>query len=589
MDAMHGWSRACTLAHRDGSEGDCVKMAPGTPAERLREATEKALRADAALLASEAKYRKLIDSLDEGFCVIEVLFEGDKAVDYRFVEANPAFIGQTGLTDAVGRTMRELAPEHEAHWFDIYGRVALTGEPVRFEAPAEALHRWYDVYAFRLGGPDERRVAVLFNDISERKRSETALKTSEARQAYLLNLSDVLRPLGDPASIQGEAARILGERLGVDRALYTEQDGDTVVVHRDWVRGVPSMAGRYPSEAWGSEFVTTYRRGKPYVVEDVSADPRLSDVDRTAFRNAGIGAFVGVGLVKEGRLVATFGAHTPGPRAWTDEEIELVRETAERTWEAVERARAEAAWRATEERLSIALEQRVLERTAERDALRRRLAEAEDDERRRLSRELHDEAGQRLTALALGLQALSDIALPGSEVDRRAADLLALTRTLGQELHAVAVRLRPRALDDFGLETAISSFVEEWSRQTGIPVDVHTRVAKEGLAKAVESAIYRIVQEALTNVARHSEATLASVVVERRDGHIVAIVEDNGHGFNTAEDGREGPFGLGLLGIGERAMLLGGSLDVESTPGSGTTVFVRIPLGPRYGDTVAGA
>jgi PAS domain S-box-containing protein len=133
---------------------------------------------EAALRASEARYRALFESIDEGFCVIELLFEdgdGDGAprpVDYRFVEANPAFVAQTGLVDAVGRRMREFAPAHEAHWFEIYGRVALTGEPTRFEAPAEALGRWYDVYAFRVGEPHERRVAVLFNDISTRKHVE---------------------------------------------------------------------------------------------------------------------------------------------------------------------------------------------------------------------------------------------------------------------------------------------------------------------------------------------------------------------------------------------------------------------------------
>jgi PAS domain S-box-containing protein len=142
------------------------------------EAALRVSETEARLRASEARYRTLFESIDEGFCVIEVLFEDDEGpgslrpVDYRFLEANPAFVAQTGLVNAVGRRIRELVPAHESHWFEIYGRVALTGEPTRFEAPAEALGRWYNVYAFRLGEPHEHRVAVLFDDISARKRVE---------------------------------------------------------------------------------------------------------------------------------------------------------------------------------------------------------------------------------------------------------------------------------------------------------------------------------------------------------------------------------------------------------------------------------
>ena len=216
---------------------------------------------------------------------------------------------------------------------------------------------------------------------------------------------------------------------------------------------------------------------------------------------------------------------------------------------------------------------------AERDALRHQLLQAEEDERRRLSRELHDEAGQHLTALGLGLQALSDIAAAGSEVDRRATQLRELASTLGRELHAIAVRLRPKALDDFGLEAALAAHAEEWSRQSGIQLDVHARQEAERLPGATESAIYRVVQEALTNIARHSGATHASIVLERRDGKVVAVVEDNGRGFDTEDGARavDAP-GLGLLGIRERVALLGGTVAIESVPGSGTSLYLRIPI-----------
>lgn len=128
---------------------------------------------EAALRRSEVQYRTLFNSIDSGFCVIELLFDDAGApVDYRFLEANPMFEQQTGLSQAVGKTAREVVPSLEPHWFTTYGEVALTGEPQRFENGSEAMGRWFDVYAFRLGGAESRKVALLFTDITERKRAE---------------------------------------------------------------------------------------------------------------------------------------------------------------------------------------------------------------------------------------------------------------------------------------------------------------------------------------------------------------------------------------------------------------------------------
>src|SRR5262245_55358403 len=141
-------------------------------------------RIDEELRESEQKYRTLFDSIDEGFCTIEVLFDGNaKPVDYRFLQVNPSFERQTGIKTAVGRRMREIAPQHEEHWFEIYGRIALTGEPMRFENEARQLGRWYDVYAFRLEDPKPQRVGILFNDITGRKRLERQLRMAQRLEA----------------------------------------------------------------------------------------------------------------------------------------------------------------------------------------------------------------------------------------------------------------------------------------------------------------------------------------------------------------------------------------------------------------------
>ncbi len=173
------------------SEGRPIRLA-GT----IQDVTQRK-RAEELLRQSERHYRTLFDSMEEGFCTVEVLFDdNNNAVDYRFLEVNPAFEKQTGMHNARGRRMREFPMPHEEHWFEIYGKIALTGEPARFESVAAHLHRCYDVHAFRVGEPRERKVAVLFNDITERKRALAELaqqseQLTRSRQE-ILNFNDEL-------------------------------------------------------------------------------------------------------------------------------------------------------------------------------------------------------------------------------------------------------------------------------------------------------------------------------------------------------------------------------------------------------------
>jgi PAS domain S-box-containing protein len=206
-DGSRVWGSGLLMILRDPEAPE------GTPlgfVKFLRDRTERKL-AERRLRDSEERYRTLFDSIDEGFCVIAMLFgEDGTPQDYRFVETNPAFERQTGLRDAVGRRVRELVPDLEPHWFTTYGRVAMTGEPVRFVDEARSMDgRWFDVYAFRVGDPALRRVALLFTDISERRRLETDLhrRVAELAEAdrrkndFLAMLAHELRnPL---AAIQG--------------------------------------------------------------------------------------------------------------------------------------------------------------------------------------------------------------------------------------------------------------------------------------------------------------------------------------------------------------------------------------------------
>jgi len=166
---------------------------------------------------AEARYRQLFDTLIEGFCTIEMVFDASgQPVDYRFLEINPAFERQTGLHDAQGKLMRDLAPNHEQHWFDIYGKIALTGEPQRFENEARALGRFYEVCAYRVGGPASRKVGILFNDITERKVSERKLRAQVERMNLLHQITRAIGEHQDMPSIFQVVIRTLEDQMPID-------------------------------------------------------------------------------------------------------------------------------------------------------------------------------------------------------------------------------------------------------------------------------------------------------------------------------------------------------------------------------------
>lgn len=173
----------------------------------------------------EEKYNLLFNSIDEGFCIIEMIFdEHKKPVDYRFLAINASFEKQTGLHDAVGKRMREFAPNHEEHWFEIYGKIALTGEPIRFENRAEQLGRWYDVYAFRFGEPKNFQVGILFNDITERKQGQEQLVAlNNELEAFSYSVAHDLRaPLRSVHGYAGMLSEDYGDVLGKEGARILE-------------------------------------------------------------------------------------------------------------------------------------------------------------------------------------------------------------------------------------------------------------------------------------------------------------------------------------------------------------------------------
>jgi signal transduction histidine kinase len=224
---------------------------------------------------------------------------------------------------------------------------------------------------------------------------------------------------------------------------------------------------------------------------------------------------------------------------------------------------------------------------AERIELLRRLAQAQEEERRRIARELHDQVGQSVTGLSLGLKGLQTMLADAemeSTLQERVHWLQTLTGTIGRDIHRAALDLRPTALDDLGLYKALLTYADDWSERYGIAIDVQAVGDQGRLPAEVETALYRTVQEALTNVLKHAAAHNVSVLLERKDGQLRLIIEDDGRGIDPDVSAQPGLGGssprLGLSGICERLSLIGGTMTLESTPGSGTTLFAEVPLGP---------
>jgi two-component system, NarL family, sensor histidine kinase DevS len=221
------------------------------------------------------------------------------------------------------------------------------------------------------------------------------------------------------------------------------------------------------------------------------------------------------------------------------------------------------------QRAAVAID--LSERVA-RDALRR-VVKGQELERQRLARELHDETGQALTSILLGLKGIEEA--KDEDVSRSVLALRELVVATLQDVRRLAVELRPKALDDFGLVPALERLTETFAEQANVTVHVEAVLGHARLPEEVETALYRIVQEALTNVIKHANAQTVSVVLTRKGDRVAAVIEDDGRGFDPGTGRDEG---LGLVGMRERIGLVDGRLSVESGPGRGTTIAVEVPL-----------
>jgi PAS domain S-box-containing protein len=225
-------------------------------------------------------------------------------------------------------------------------------------------------------------------------------------------------------------------------------------------------------------------------------------------------------------------------------------------------------------------ERKQAEAERARSELLERLVFAQEDERRRIAREMHDQFGEQLTALTRSIGALKESCAGDNSLTEQVETLETIAQQLDRDVDHLVWELRPTALDDLGLRAALANYIQDWSRRVKISAELHSSgLLNDRLPSDAETTLYRIAQEALTNVAKHSRARNVDVILERHGDSVVLIVEDDGIGFDPGESERSDR-GFGLLGMHERAGLVGAVLQIESTPGSGTTVLVRLGAAP---------
>jgi signal transduction histidine kinase len=397
---------------------------------------------------------------------------------------------------------------------------------------------------------DEELVVLLASQaavaIENARLYESATHWSNQLQA-LIRIGNALALEIEPSRLLQLVARLLRELVSARMTVvWLPEGGELEVRAVDGGSGAHLLGTRAGLES--SKAGRVFQEGRLRRVDSVLDDP---EVDQEVARRLGIRAALYVPLVSGTRALGVLVAVDREGRdvRFSDDDSRVAELFAHRA--------------------AVALE---LSGRVAHDALRRVL-EGQELERRRLARELHDETGQALTSILLGLKSV-ETARDGDEVQAAVAELRELVAGTLEDVRRLAVELRPKALDDFGLEPALERLAQGFAEQTGIAVDVEARLDAR-LPGEVETVLYRIVQEALTNIVKHAQAERVSIVVQNRGDRVAAVIEDDGRGFVPGEARAEG---LGLLGMRERLALVNGTIVIESRPGAGTTLVAEVPL-----------
>jgi PAS domain S-box-containing protein len=431
--------------------------------------------------------------------------------------------------------------------------------------------RWVEgrgqVYVDQTGQP--ANVAGTLVDITDRKRVER--ERDAANQALACLVRSVTLDRGDLETVLQEITQTAADTLKVERCSLWVFDAERTRIQcldmyertpRRHSKGAELAAIRYPA------YFAALRLARTLAVRDARTDPRTSELRDDYLDVLGVSSLLDAPVHSGRRLMGVVcHEHIGPPRDWSPEARSFAGSIADLACRAIEGAER----RRAEQRLQVAYEQL--------QNLTRRLEAAKEEERRALARELHDEMGQALTAIKINIHLVSEGAAP-DQLAHRLSDTLSVIDRLIDRIRAMSLDLRPPLLDELGLVPALRGYLEAQEQRSGLRIVLTADPATLRLPPEIEIAGFRVVQEAVTNVVRHAHAHGIRITLAVVDGHLDLSVIDDGRGFELAEVMERAARGqhLGLLGLQERALTLGGDMKVLSAPGQGTAIHVRVPV-----------
>lgn len=500
---------------------------------------------------SEKIYKEILESIDEGFCIVKVLLDKNKSpIDYRFLETNRAFNKHSKLENVLGKCVREVLPDLEEPWFEIFGNIVRTGEPTRFERYSKSVESWFSVYAFCIGKPQDHKIAVLFTDITERKNAQMQ------REKLLRKVDHERKILND---IFQKAPSFMCILRGPDHIFERVNELYYQLVNKQDILGKPVNEALPETEAQG--FINlldhVYHTGKTFKGNEMPimlhrqpekklAEKHYLDFVYQPLRNP------------DGTIDGIF--------------VQGVDQT--------ERKQAREDLQA----INKTLEERVEERTeallAYQEKLRAlvsRLSKAEENERQRLAAELHDQLGQTLTIGKMKLDQLQNPA-PGQSLSE-IKELAELMDTAILHTRKLMLDLKPPpSINQVNLKETMA-WIANRMKKNGLEVTIEDDGQLKPLREGVLTVLRQCVRELLFNVAEHAHTQSARISLARKEEQVQIMVEDKGAGFNPDLDKMafEGK-GFGLFNILERIDLLGGNFEINSEPGKGTRAVITVPM-----------
>jgi PAS domain S-box-containing protein len=517
-------------------------------------------------------WQSIMNSIDDEIAVIDR--------DFRIVYANATVLRRYGTDKAkiIGRHCYELShnalepcafPDRLCPANEVWktGKSSQSIHVHRYETADAKEERYVEVKASPVTNSQGNitEIVMIIRDITEAKRMEQRILEANRNLLALNAIANTVSQSLDLDTILNSALdkvlELMKGNTGGILLLDNESQSLSYRVYRglseEFVKGI---AGLKLGEGIAG---LVAKQGKPIYVDNVAEDPRIT---RSVVATEGLRAFASVPLISKGRVLGVMNIASHALQRFTPEDVQLLSSISNQIAVAIENAK---------------LYEELQRKETMRGELLHLVISTQEEERRRIARGLHDEISQALTSLAVNLEAVADaLPLDTDEVKARLKKVQSIAIGTLDEIHKVIWELRPTLLDDLGLIPAVESYVETHLAAAGVRTHFETAGSERRMPTRVETAIFRIIQEALTNIVRHADAESASISIEFEDNSILVHIEDDGKGFDL-EDAmratREGR-GLGLLSMKERAQLLGGSLNIKSKLGQGTQIDLEIPM-----------